>query len=198
MPPSKGPAGESGRGFAVVADEVRKLAGTHRQLDAGDLRDGQRGAGETERVVAMITGVTSQVHRASSSPPTRQRARNHRQEARTTQAVNDIADATREQSAASQEVACGVGRIATSWSSRTSRPPARPTNRPPPRTSGRPAAEQGLPFPHLSPTPAPGLHQGASVLQARQAKDVLKSSFDSNPTRIAMFSKQNTLAKGRP
>jgi len=70
---------------------------------------------EAERVVTMINGVTSEVQAgvrlAADSGSVL--ATIGDESTRTTQAVNDIADATREQSAASQEVARGIEHIAT-------------------------------------------------------------------------------------
>jgi len=69
---------------------------------------------EADRVVAMIKGVTDEVRGgvqfATDSGAVLDTIRN--ESSRTTGAVNDIADATREQSAASQDVARGVERIA--------------------------------------------------------------------------------------
>ena len=107
-------AGESGRGFAVVADEVRKLAertaSSTREISA-TVSEVQ---GEAQRVVTMIAGVAREVQggvdSATASGEVLETIRN--ESGRTTNAVLDIASATHEQSAASQEVARGVERIA--------------------------------------------------------------------------------------
>ena len=107
-------AGESGRGFAVVADEVRKLAertATSTREITSTVSEVQS---EAERVVTMIRDVTGQVRDgvtlATDSGAVLETI--HSESSRTTSAVNDIANATREQSSASQEVARGVEHIA--------------------------------------------------------------------------------------
>ncbi|MBK7848609.1 MAG: methyl-accepting chemotaxis protein [Zoogloea sp.] len=87
---------------------------THRQLHREISVTVSEVQGEADRVVAMIKGVTSEVREgvqfATDSGSVLDSIRNESN--RTTSAVNDIADAMREQSAASQDVARGVERIA--------------------------------------------------------------------------------------
>jgi methyl-accepting chemotaxis protein len=109
-------AGEQGRGFAVVADEVRKLA--------------ERTSSSTSEIANTIGAMVSSTHGAvSQMQSVRQRVNEGVRLAEETGAslvtiderarnsvniANDIANGTREQSAASQELARSVEQIAQS------------------------------------------------------------------------------------
>lgn len=107
-------AGEAGRGFAVVADEVRKLA--ERTAKAtGDISQVIHGVRvETEQVVAKMNvvegDVSSCVAKVEKSGEALDRIRI--QSERSSAVADDIASATQEQSAASNEVARKLEAIA--------------------------------------------------------------------------------------
>jgi methyl-accepting chemotaxis protein len=107
-------AGESGRGFAVVADEVRLLAErtTKSTQDIAAMIDAIQG-GTRQAVSSMQAGVA----RVSGGVDLAQRAGEAIEKiklgaSRVVQSVNDISLALREQSAASNEIAGNVERIA--------------------------------------------------------------------------------------
>ena len=109
-------AGEQGRGFAVVADEVRKLAeqsGQSASLIDSILNSIQDGVSS---VANSARKAVEQVDRnvvASRQVGEALQAIHERAE-RTSQAVADIARATREQTQASQTIAGGIDSVARS------------------------------------------------------------------------------------
>ena len=107
-------AGEQGRGFAVVADEVRKLAERTSQSTIeissmiGKIQDGiQRVTGSMQAGVERVNKGVDQANRAGESVT----AINHDSQ-RVVSTVNDINAALKEQSAATNEIAKSVERIA--------------------------------------------------------------------------------------
>ena len=107
-------AGEQGRGFAVVADEVRGLA--ERTAEA-TVKIEQMISGiqsDTSGAVEVMSHVTTQVH---SGVELVEEAANSLKEIRagaagTLERIGDVADATREQSTASDAIAAQVEQIA--------------------------------------------------------------------------------------
>ncbi|MGD9787988.1 MAG: methyl-accepting chemotaxis protein [Sulfuricellaceae bacterium] len=106
-------AGEQGRGFAVVADEVRKLA--------------ERTEQATSEIETMIAAIQSDMHRAVAAMEGGRRqvekgvelvshtsaslSAIHEGARKTNLSVGEIADATREQNAASRDIARNVEKI---------------------------------------------------------------------------------------
>ncbi|QEL65426.1 methyl-accepting chemotaxis protein [Oryzomicrobium terrae] len=107
-------AGEAGRGFAVVADEVRKLAErtSTATVEIEEMLQGIQG--ETSEAVQVMgaalpeveAGVAMAENAAESLRGIRESAGN------TLERINDVADATHEQSAASTSIAQKVEHIA--------------------------------------------------------------------------------------
>ncbi|MCG2577233.1 methyl-accepting chemotaxis protein [Dechloromonas sp. XY25] len=107
-------AGEQGRGFAVVADEVRKLAErtTHSTQEIASMIGGIQDSSK-QAVMAMAEGVdrvSEGVLRAGQAGEAIEQIRSG--SGRTVDAINEISDALREQSAASTEIAQRVEGIA--------------------------------------------------------------------------------------
>ena len=107
-------AGETGRGFAVVADEVRKLAErTTKSTQDIATMIGAIQSGTSQAVQSMQAGVA----RVSGGVELAQRAGEAMEKiklgaSRVVRSVNDISLALKEQSAASNEIAASVERIA--------------------------------------------------------------------------------------
>jgi methyl-accepting chemotaxis protein len=107
-------AGEQGRGFAVVADEVRKLAERTAQAttEIGGMivevqSSAQAAVGTMQQAVARVEDGVVLAQKASDSMlGIRSGAQ------RVVAAVNDISDALKEQSVASNEIAANVEKIA--------------------------------------------------------------------------------------
>ena len=107
-------AGEQGRGFAVVADEVRGLAGRTATATVQIEEMLSTIQEETRVAVAAMDSTLPQVTRGvalADEAATSLRAIHHSAES-TLERINDVALATREQSAASVEIAQQVERIA--------------------------------------------------------------------------------------
>ena len=107
-------AGEQGRGFAVVADEVRKLAertgNSTQEISSmiGKIQQGtQRAVQEMEAGVKRVGDGVDLAHKAGDSVT----GIRHSAE-RTTQAVDDISLALKEQAVAARDIAQKVERIA--------------------------------------------------------------------------------------
>ncbi len=107
-------AGEAGRGFAVVADEVRKLAertASSTSEISGTIVTVQNDSQDiVKRIEALAGRITEGVQSAHIAGDALMEIEKENQ--RAVAAVNDIASSTGEQSAASQEIANGVERIA--------------------------------------------------------------------------------------
>lgn len=107
-------AGEQGRGFAVVADEVRKLAErtSSATLEIEQMISGiqQDTVGAVEAMTSALPEVQEGVELAISASESLQAIENGAR--RTLERVDEVADATREQSAASTSIAQRVEQIA--------------------------------------------------------------------------------------
>ncbi len=116
-------AGEQGRGFAVVADEVRKLAErtsmSTQEISStvGAILDETGGA--VKRMQSVSQNMSDSVNLARDAGDSLLSIDQKAQE--TVEVVQGIADGTREQSAASQEIARLVEKIAQSAEETTSR-----------------------------------------------------------------------------
>ncbi|WP_349251932.1 methyl-accepting chemotaxis protein [Azoarcus sp. L1K30] len=107
-------AGEQGRGFAVVADEVRKLA---ERTSVATREIGQRIGGVQSGIAGMAEGMNSVdvVARRSASDAREAVADLKGMEGSAAQAgqlVREMADASREQSVASEAVAANIDEVA--------------------------------------------------------------------------------------
>jgi methyl-accepting chemotaxis protein len=107
-------AGEQGRGFAVVADEVRKLAERTGQSTQEIATMVERIQGITQEAVNGMSMNVTQVNQSAGLAQQTGLSINDIQEAsqRVLVAVNDMASALSQQSAASQDIARGVEHIA--------------------------------------------------------------------------------------
>jgi len=116
-------AGEQGRGFAVVADEVRKLAErtalSTQEISTTVAAILQETGSAVLRMQAVSTNMTGSVGLARDAGDSLLTIDQHAQE--TVNVVHGIADSTREQSAASQEIARLVENIAQSAEGSSSR-----------------------------------------------------------------------------
>jgi len=107
-------AGEAGRGFSVVADEVRKLAERTGQA-AGEI--GGLIGGIRDEIAVMVSTMELSNGRAGASAQEASRAAQALEEVtsntlRTLELVRDIAAASAEQSAASQNIARDIEQVA--------------------------------------------------------------------------------------
>jgi methyl-accepting chemotaxis protein len=116
-------AGEQGRGFAVVADEVRKLAErtamSTQEISVTVNAILQETAGAVLRMQSVSANMTVSVDLARHAGESLEAIDRHAQD--TVEVVNGIADSTREQSAASQEIARLVENIANAAEGSSSR-----------------------------------------------------------------------------
>ena len=109
-------AGEQGRGFAVVADEVRKLAertaGATNEIQGtiAAIQSSVSGAGQ--RIEGLKTRAGAGVERIQSLMQPLHELRDGA--ARAVQSLRDLAEATREQRAASEQIAGTTERVAAS------------------------------------------------------------------------------------
>lgn len=107
-------AGEQGRGFAVVADEVRKLAertsGATTEIEQMILGIQSDTTGAVEAMNAALPEVQEGVELATSASQSLQAIEEGAR--RTLERIGEVADATREQSAASTSIAQRVEQIA--------------------------------------------------------------------------------------
>ncbi len=116
-------AGEQGRGFAVVADEVRKLAertaSSTQEISTTVNAILEETTGAVLRMQTVSTNMSGSVGLAREAGESLQAIDQHAQE--TVVVVQGIADRTREQSAASQEISRLVENIAQSAAGSNSR-----------------------------------------------------------------------------
>jgi methyl-accepting chemotaxis protein len=116
-------AGEAGRGFAVVADEVRKLAErtamSTREISTTVTAILEETGSAVQRMQSVSANMTGSVGLAREAGESLQTIDERAQQ--TVEVVHGIADSTREQSAASQEIARLVENIAQAAEGSSSR-----------------------------------------------------------------------------